>query len=1097
MRLFGGVTLGRNALPGPRARALILALALAHGRPVSSGTLIEEVWGLDAPASAATALHTMISRIRTSQWHGLIMSTDTGYALGIEPAEIDFWAVDALLDEARAELSTPARALALLATAGELSAGDPAAGTADSPALADFLQRAGHQRTALNRLHAQALAGTGDHAAAAELLGRLAEATPLDEPLQVEYLEALRAGGQSNAALLAFDTLRRRLRRELGTDPSPALAQLHARLLKATDDAGSPVAAHATAASPRNPSPYSFGLRAAPNELLGRAGDIAGVEALMGTGRLTTILGVGGLGKTRMALELANRKAGGSLASVIVVELAGIRTPEDMWLALAEGAGIREARTIRNLQGTLQMHDLRARTLNRLAESPALLVMDNCEHLVEQAAAVITEILGACAVVDVLTTSRAPLNIAGERIFQLQPLATDGEASAELPAAVALFRERALAARGSVHLDDAVVRRLCRHLDGLPLALELAAAKVRLMSVEEIERRLASRFDLLVNTDRSAPDRHRTLTAVIEWSWNLLAADEQAVMRRLSRFPSGFSLAAARDTAGAIPGADGGTLSAAAVEAAVEALINQSLVLAEDDPATGFVRFRMLETVREFAALRLAAADEEAAVERAMTAWAVEFSLWALAHNAGPTQLETIRMITAEQENLLHVLRLAMAVEGGGPSSAGTVYAIFGSLSSYWSQRGMHGEVFTLAEQIIAATAEYEPEPRTIDAAVFSLAVIGVTTMIFNLRKGAVSRARLRRIQRSGLALSPRLDVMLRLILVAGNEPKVMALLAQLRRDPDEEVAALAMLFSGLWAENSGEPLLAIGFAESSYVLSEKLQDTWAAGSAADNAAQLHSQSGHPEAALLWAQRAIDRLVMVGADPDVRTATLTLALNHATLGQVAQARAALDAVKTMPPVAEFQSDLLMMETAALAETAFAAGDAGEGLRVYRSLGKPTQSRLNEGPMGLIAAAAQICAELLFSPGAPADAGVARAAKRLRHSGITTVRMAPTIVDRPVLGTCALAVGAWHTQLAGPGTRRAVVGLELLAMSGVLASRQDEGVLLRRRHEDAAAELHGANALADAKSSVAGLVRDKAQATERLLMLLSDPALRGL
>lgn len=1116
LRLFGGVTLGNTALPGPRAKALILALALSHGRPVSAAALIRDVWGLEAPANATTALHTMISRIRTSQWHGLITSTNTGYALGMEPAHIDFWAVEALLETARAELATPERALALLSTARGLAVGEPAAGTAASPVLEDFQERAARQDARRARLSAQALAGSGDHAAAATVLGPLVEASPLEEPLVLAQVQALAASGQASSALQAFDVFRRKLRRELGTDPSPALAQVHARLLRASDETGNPPAAVASAANgsarpvpdavqpPAQAQHFSFGLRAAPNELLGRSADIAGVETLMAAGRLTTILGVGGLGKTRMALELANRMAARCLVSVMVVELAGIRTPEDMWLALAEGAGIREARTVRQLQGTLQVHDLRVRTLQRLAESPALLVMDNCEHLVDQAAAIITEILGSCGGVDVLTTSRAPLNIAGERIYQLAPLATDAATTSGPPAAVALFRDRALAARGSVHLDDAVVGRLCRHLDGLPLALELAAAKVRLMSVEEIENRLASRFDLLVNTDRSAPDRHRTLTAVIDWSWNLLAADEQAVMRRLSRFPSGFSLAAARDTAGTIaqPGAnpddgDGHTLSGTEVEAAVEALINQSLVLAEEDPTTGFVRFRMLETVREFAALKLAAAGEEAAVDHAMTAWAVEFSLHALANNAGPTQLETIRMITAEQENLLHVLRTAMAVAGGRPDGAGDVYAIFGSLASYWSQRGMHGEVFTLAEQIMAASASYEPEPRTIDAAVFSLAVIGVTTMIFNLRKGAVARARLRRIQRSGLALSPRLDVMLRLILVAGNEPQVLSLLAQLRRDPNDEVAALAMLFSGLWAENTGDAQLAIGYAEGAYALSEKLQDIWSAGSAADNAAQLHSQSGHPEAALLWAQRAIDKLALVGADPDVRTATLVLAVNHATLGQVAQARSALAKVKTMPPVGDFQSDLLMMETAAMAETAFAEGDAGEGLRLYRSLGSPTKSRRNEGPMGLIVAAAQICAELLFNPEAATDAAAARAVKRLRQSAITTLRMSPTMVDRPVQGTGALAVGAWHTRVAEPGSRRAAVGLELLAIARTLASRQDEAVLLRQRHEEAAAQRHGADAMANAKSSVAGLVKDKALATERLMELLTDPALRGV
>ncbi|MGA7206679.1 MAG: hypothetical protein WBX27_18860, partial [Specibacter sp.] len=558
-----------------------------------------------------------------------------------------------------------------------------------------------------------------------------------------------------------------------------------------------------------------------------------------------------------------------------------------------------------------------------------------------------------------------------------------------------------------------------------------------------------------------------------------------------------FSLAAARDTAGALAGADGRGLSAAAVECAVEGLINQSLVLAEDDPDTGFVRFRMLETVREYAALRLADAGEEAAVEQAMSAWAVEFSLRGLANSAGPAQLETIRLVTAEQENLLHVLRTAMTSAAGGPDAAGTVYAVFGLLASYWSQRGMHGEVFTLAEQIMNATAGYEPEPRTVDAAVFALSVIGVTTMIFNLRKGAAARARLRRIHRSGLVLMPRMDAMLRLILVAGNEDRAMALLAQLRHDGDDDVAALATLLSGLWAENNGDPALATSYAERSFVLAEKLQDTWSAGSAADNAAQLHSQSGRPEQAIVWARRAIDRLARVGADPDVRSATILLALNHAALGETAQARAALSLVDSMPPVGEFQSDIYLLETAAAAEIAFAANDDDEGLRLYRSLGTPTRGRRNEGPMGLIVAAAQICAELLHHEGATVDATVIRAVKRLRQAGIASLRMSPTLIDRPVQGTAALAVGSWHSHTAARGSRRAAVGLELMAMAGLLASRQDESVLRRDLHEASAKQRHGSEALLNAESSVAVLANDKAGTTERLLLLLSDPVLRGV
>lgn len=1111
MRLFGGVVLGNTALPGPRAKALILALALSRGRPVSTAALIEDVWGLDAPTSASTALHTMISRIRTSQWHGVITSTSTGYALGIAAELVDYWVVESLLAAARASLADPTSALELLATAKELTTGEAAAGTANSPALAEFILRTEHQRTALSRLSAQALAANGDHANAAELLGPLAAAAPLDEPLQLAYLNALSASGQANAALLAFDAFRRRLRRELGTSPSLELLQLHARLLRETSDDGTPPQAvssvHAVPPDQEPNStypllprvPYTFGLRAAPNVLLGRAEDIAGVEVLMTEGRLTTILGIGGLGKTRMAQELANRRVQQRKSSVMVVELASIRTPDDLWLTLAEAAGVQDARAVRTLQDKRPVIGLRSRTLTRLSEAPTLLVMDNCEHMVEEAAAVIAEILALCPDISVLATSRSPLSIAGERLYQLQPLNTGDELNAGAapsitrPAAVALFYERALAARPGVRLDDAVVRRLCQQLDGLPLAIELAAARVRLMNVEDIENRLARRFELLVNTDRSAPERHRTLTAVIEWSWELLAANERSVARRLARFPSGFSLAAARATAGTVPDLTGETLSTTDVEVGVEALINQSLVLVDEDATTGSLRFRMLETVREFAALKLVQAAETPAVEQAMAEWAIEFSLQALANSSGPAQIETIGHISAEQENLLHVLRTAIA--GGTPEDARTVFATFGILASYWSQRGMHGEVFTLAEPILGATLDYVPDPQTVDAAVFSLSVITITTMIFGLRKGVVARARLARIKRSGLPLSPRMEAMAAMILVAGSDTKAAILMAQLHQNPVADVAILAFLISGMWAENNGEPELSITFAERAYQLAEGIQDTWAAGSAADNAAQLYSQSGQAAKALLWGQRAIDRMTLVGASSDVRTTTVVVALNHATLGQTVAARSAFDRAKAMPAVDEHQSDLIMFETAAAAEIEFSAHQVDQGLKLYRSLGQPTRGKRNEGPMGLIMAAAQICAELLYNDSALDDPSVAKAVKRLRLASIAVLRVSPRIIDKPVLGTTALAVGSWHALTAEPGSQRAGVGLELLALAQLFASRQDEHVLHRNQHEATAILKHGLAAWENAKRSAANLVQDKELTTERSILLYSNSSLR--
>ena len=261
-----------------------------------------------------------------------------------------------------------------------------------------------------------------------------------------------------------------------------------------------------------------IGLRSAPNALVGREYDLEAVEDLVATSRLTTILGAGGLGKTRLAQEVGNRAV--HTPAVIVVELASVRTGEDVELAFASTLGIREARAARPADPGAQL-DLRSRILGLLSERETLLIVDNCEHIVDAAAAYVQDILDSTTAVRVLATSRAPLTIGAEHVYPLDSLKSSdggtGTADAgEYGPAVALFVERARAARPGAVLPLDVVARLCDRLDGLPLAIELAAARTRSLSVDEIERRLGNRFTLLTGGERTAPERHRTLLAVIE-----------------------------------------------------------------------------------------------------------------------------------------------------------------------------------------------------------------------------------------------------------------------------------------------------------------------------------------------------------------------------------------------------------------------------------------------------------------------------------------------------------------------------------------------------------------------------------------------------
>ncbi|XGU19622.1 AAA family ATPase [Rhodococcus sp. 3Y1] len=305
--------------------------------------------------------------------------------------------------------------------------------------------------------------------------------------------------------------------------------------------------------------------------MLGRDNDIDQIESLLARSRVVTILGPGGAGKTRLAHELGLR---GSVnqpgVSVVLVELASLRSSEDVIAAIGGTLGISESDLAPGKLTVGRTHSARERLKEALSAGPMLLILDNCEHVIGACSEIVAEMIAAGRQLTVLTTSRSPLMISAEAVYPLPPLAIDDGSGS----AVELFSARARAVRPSVHLDVDAVVKLCTTLDGLPLAIELAAARVRTMSVDEIGSRLRDRFALLRSDDPTSPDRHRTLHAVIDWSWNLLGSGDQIALRRLCRFPAGFTLSSAQAVAG------WGELTD--VASAVEALVNQSLLSVSD-----------------------------------------------------------------------------------------------------------------------------------------------------------------------------------------------------------------------------------------------------------------------------------------------------------------------------------------------------------------------------------------------------------------------------------------------------------------------------------------------------------------------------------
>ncbi|MDT0308624.1 BTAD domain-containing putative transcriptional regulator [Streptomyces sp. DSM 44917] len=652
----------------PRLRGLLALLASDLRTGASTERLVAGLWPEELPERPGKALQVLVSRARALLGPDVLVSTPTGYRLALAPEQVDSsaLALHAAASAERARAGDHAGALAEAEAGLALWEGTPDPGDPGDPVAALRAERTPAAR-ALARSRALALARLGRHREAAGPLAEAAAAHPRDEEVLAGLLRAEAATAGPAAALTRYETYRRALRDDLGTDPGPALKAVHQELLGGQ----APAARH--------------GVLHEPNPLLGREKDLAAVEALLRTSRAVTVLGPGGLGKTRLAHAVA-RRAG--RRAVYFVPLGGVTADADVAAQVASALGAAEGR-----HAALGGHapaDPLAAIRAALGPGPALLVLDNCEQVVRGAAALVHALVSATADLRVLATSRAPLGLGSEAVYTLPEL--DADTSAEL------FAQRARAARPGVDLPPEAVAGLCRHLDGLPLAVELAAARVRVLSVPEIARRLGDRFALLRGGARDVPERHRTLHAVVEWSWNLLDEDAKAALRTLSAFPGGFSAEAAERVLGedALP--------------LLEALAGQSLLTVADTPSG--VRFRMLETVREFSAARRAEAGEDEAATARFLAWARDFGV---AHHDWLFGVEPRRawlLIRAEQDNLVTALRHALA-RADHPATA----ALTAVLAALWSTDVNYHRLTALAADTGPPLSHYRPEPAYVEVA--------------------------------------------------------------------------------------------------------------------------------------------------------------------------------------------------------------------------------------------------------------------------------------------------------------------------------------------------------------------------------------------
>ncbi|MFD7895468.1 BTAD domain-containing putative transcriptional regulator [Streptomyces sp. NPDC059743] len=718
------------ALGGARLRALLTVLALRPGRTVPVGTLVAEVWDGDPPADAMGALQALVGRLRRALGPAAVLSADGGYRLCADEDDVDLHRFGRLAAEGTRALGEgdAAKAAGLL---------DDALALWRGPALADLPDRGSEAaRWETSRLEARrarltALLALGRAEETLPELAALCGEFPLDEPLQALRIQALRDASRPAEALAAYDGVRRALVNRLGTGPGPELRALHEELLHAdgsdggtgggagrtgvggtgvggTGAGGTAVVGEGRASGPRGGpaqargGPVQGNLRARLTSFVGREGDIEAIREDLGRARLVTLLGPGGAGKTRLSQEAAERVAEDWPDGVWFAELAPVDDPETVPEAVLTALGARET-VLRGAGGEeLRAADRQAgEPLVRLAEHCGrrrmLLLLDNCEHVVEAAATLAETLLVRCPELTVLATSREPLGVPGEVVRPVEPLPPDP--------AYRLFGERGRAVRSGFdpESDPVAVAEICRRLDGLPLAIELAAARLRMLTPRQIADRLDDRFRLLTSGSRTVLPRQQTLRAVVDWSWDLLTTPERAVLRRLSVFTGGCALTAAeRVCADPEPQAHAApAVSSRDVAGILGSLIDKSLVVAAPSP-DGDMRYRLLETVAEYAAERLDQARERAEAERRHLVHYRELARVTDPLLRGRGQRAGMALLQLEYENLRTALRRAHAAR-----DEHEMLCLVLSLGWFWQMLDLRAD----ARQWSRAAAGLGPDP--------------------------------------------------------------------------------------------------------------------------------------------------------------------------------------------------------------------------------------------------------------------------------------------------------------------------------------------------------------------------------------------------
>jgi predicted ATPase/DNA-binding SARP family transcriptional activator len=671
-----------------RQRALLAVLCLHAGRVVTADALVDVLWGDDVPADPSAALQTHVHRLRRLLPEGALEHRLPGYVLRVAPGELDTERLTAAVADAAARRADdPAGAVAVAEAALGLVVGTPSAELADVDAFRGDVARLDELRVRAQEERLAGLVALGRADDAVTALERLVADEPLRERPRALLVEALARAGRVPDALDAYQGYRRTLAEELGLEPSEGLRALERAVLDGSlpplvhdgRSVAAPTVAPGSAVAPgRAPSGSTRRPSLPVTTFVGREVDVARVVELLGRVPLVTLTGPGGVGKTRLALHVADAVAGRFPGGVVVCELAAVDVAASVAPAVAAALGVDD-------QGGAA---LVRRIAEAVADRPTLVVLDNCEHVLDGAAPLaehLARVVGGSAV---LATSRERLGADGEHVWPVEPLASGAAGSLDGAPAVTLLVDRARAVRPGFApdgADAAAVAEICRRLDGLPLAIELAAARLGALSPAEVVDGLDDRFRLLRTGRRTADPRQQSLRAVIDWSFARLGSDEQGALAALAVFADGFSLAGAAAVTG---------WSVDEARDVVTSLVDRSLVVERRQGSS--TRYSLLETVREYGLDHLDATNGLATARRRASDHLLALAKRADEGVRGPDAATWLAVLDVEQGNL-RAVHHALVDDGEVGPALRLSWALH-----WWAFDRARQEVFGWAETAVA-----------------------------------------------------------------------------------------------------------------------------------------------------------------------------------------------------------------------------------------------------------------------------------------------------------------------------------------------------------------------------------------------------------